>query len=199
LLSACFFALGVGTLLPWSTSVVTLPWLAAASRHAPAPPAALAASLLGALTLSFSACNTLTVLAIARFDLAARLPPRWQVPVPLAACAAVQAAAAAAAHADAGDVPLAGSLLVAMALPAALLQGVLTAFINCGSAAMAASRPARVMRAYTSGQALAGASRRAAFAARASASCLFACFRWRTLLSCVSQACLRPRLRCWRR
>jgi hypothetical protein len=46
---------------------------------------------------------------------------------------------------------------VSLALPAALVQGALTAFLNCGVASMAASRPPRVMRAFTSGQALAGA------------------------------------------
>jgi hypothetical protein len=156
-LSACFFALGFGTLLPWSTCVVTLPWLAAASRRAPAPPQALADSLLGALTLTFSLSNALTVLAIARLDLARTLPPAWQVPRPLVACAALQGGAAYAALRDARGDPFGGAVLVAIALPLALAQGVLTAFINCGAAAEAAPRPARVMRAYTSGQALAGA------------------------------------------
>jgi hypothetical protein len=157
LLSACFFALGFGTLLPWSTCVVTLPWLAAASRRAPAPPPLLADSLLGALTLTFSLSNALCVALIARLDLARTLPPAWQVPRPLVACALLQAGAACAAARDARGDPLGGALLVAIALPLALAQGVLTAFINCGAAAQAGPRPARVMRAYTSGQALAGA------------------------------------------
>jgi hypothetical protein len=109
LLSACFFVLGVGTLLPWSTSVVTLPWLAAASRRAPAPPPALADSLLGALTLLFSMTNALSVVAVASSGLSQRLPLSWQVTAPLLACAAVCALAAAAARCDAGGTPLAGA------------------------------------------------------------------------------------------
>jgi hypothetical protein len=102
LTSACFFVLGIGTLLPWSSSVVTLPWLAAAARNPPVPPPELSDALLGAITLAFSLTNTLTVFTVARAGLAARLPPVAQVPAPLLACALTAALAALAAHADAG-------------------------------------------------------------------------------------------------
>jgi hypothetical protein len=156
LTSACFFILGVGTLLPWSSSVVTLPWLAAAARNPPVPPTELADSLLGAITLAFSLTNTLTVFTVAKAGLAARLPPAAQVPAPLLACVLTAALAALAAHADAGGSPLGGRTVVSFALPAAVVQGALTALLNCGGAAMAAPMPPRIMRAYTSGQALAG-------------------------------------------
>ena len=156
LTSACFFVLGIGTLLPWSSSVVTLPWLAAAARNPPVPPPELSDALLGAITLAFSLTNTLTVFTVARAGLAARLPPVAQVPAPLLACALTAALAALAAHADAGGSPLSGRTVVSFALPAAVVQGALTALLNCGGAAMAAPMPPRIMRAYTSGQALAG-------------------------------------------
>jgi hypothetical protein len=156
LTSACFFVLGIGTLLPWSSSVVTLPWLAAAARNPPVPPPELSDALLGAITLAFSLTNTLTVFTVARAGLAARLPPAAQVPAPLLACALTAALAALAAHADAGGSPLSGRTVVSFALPAAVVQGLLTALLNCGGAAMAAPMPPRIMRAYTSGQALAG-------------------------------------------
>ena len=135
---------------------MTLPWIAAAARHAPVPPPELSDALLGIITLAFSLTNTLTVFTVAKAGLAARLPPAAQVPVPLMACAFAAAAAALAAHADAGGSPLSGRTVVSFALPAAVVQGALTALLNCGGAAMAAPMPPRVMRAYFSGQALAG-------------------------------------------
>lgn len=171
LTSACFFVLGIGTLLPWSSSVVTLPWIAAAARHAPTLPQGVLDGLLGAVTLAFSLTNTVTVFTVARANLAARLPPAAQVPAPLLACALFAAAASAAAHADAGGSPLSGRTVVSFAMPAAVVQGALTALLNCGGAAMAAPRPAGVMRAYTSGQALAGlAASTGAFLAAAAAA-----------------------------
>ena len=120
------------------------------------PPPELSDALLGVITLAFSLTNTFTVFTVAKAGLAARLPPAAQVPVPLMACAFAAAAAAVAAHADAGGSPLGGRTVVAFALPAAVVQGALTALLNCGGAAMAAPMPPRVMRAYFSGQALAG-------------------------------------------
>ena len=148
--------LGIGTLLPWSSSVVTLPWIAAAARHPPVPPPEVSDALLGVITLAFSLTNTATVFTIAKAGLAARLPPAAQVPAPLIACVFASIAAALAAHADAGGSPLGGRTVVSFALPAAVVQGALTALLNCGGAAMAAPMPPRVMRAYFAGQALAG-------------------------------------------
>ena len=54
---------------------MTLPWIAAAARHAPVPPPELSDALLGVITLAFSLTNTFTVFTVAKAGLAARLPP----------------------------------------------------------------------------------------------------------------------------
>ena len=156
-LAGCMFILGFGVQLPFSVATLVLPWLVQAAARPPATPPALLAGLPSLLSAALATSNGISVLAVARPVAKAR--PLFTVVLPVLLCAGVLAAAASAACLDAEGTPMSGKVLVASAIPLAVLLGAVAAVSSCGTASLATGgKGGSAMKAYTMGQSVAGVS-----------------------------------------